>query len=63
MVLDVVDNPAIVEHMDIDPQPSTSEVQIHISDSESDHGSTRRESEDDSEMLSDSAFIERNVFS
>ena len=52
--------------MDIGPKPSTSWVQIHVgeSDSESDHGSTlitQRESEDDSEMLSDSAFIEINV--
>ena len=51
--------------MDIDPQLSTSRVQIHVgeSDSESDHGSKQRESDDDSEMLSDSAFIERNVCS
>ena len=51
--------------MDIDLQPSTSGVQIDVgeSDGESDHGSTQRESEDDSEMLSDSAFIERNVLS
>ena len=51
--------------MEIDPQPSISGVKIHVheSDSESDHGSTQRESEDDSEMLSDSAFIERNVCS
>ena len=49
--------------MDIDPQPSTPGVQIHVgeSDSESDHGSTQRESENDSERLSDSAFIERNM--
>ena len=47
--------------MDIDPQPSTSGVQIHVGESESDHGSTQRESKDDREMLSDSAFIERNV--
>ena len=60
---DVVDDPAIVERMDIDPQPSTSGVQIHVgeSDSKSDHGSTQRESGDDSELLSDSSFIERNV--
>ena len=51
--------------MDIDPQPSTSQVQNHAgeSDSESDHGITQRESEDNSEMLSDSAFMERNVHS
>ena len=57
------DDPAIVESMETEPQPSTSGLQIHTrdSDNDSDHEGQQRESDDDSEMLSDSAFIERNV--
>ena len=56
-------DPVIVEAMDVEPQPSTSTAHIHASDSEheSDNEGIRRESEGESEVLDDSAFIERNV--
>ena len=58
-----VEDPAIEERMDIDPQPSTSGVQIHASgsDNDSDHEGIERESENERERIDDSAFIERNV--